>query len=539
MNECNHLDQVQPVKPGSVGCEECLKIGVPWVHLRMCLSCGKVGCCEDSKNTHALKHFQESGHPLVRSADLEEDWSWCYVDKTYVRVAYEPPPPAASESKISSASVVRSYLLISGLYTLSASLIWGINTLFLLDAGLDIFGVFIANGIFTGSMALFEIPTGVLADTRGRRTSFLLSVAVVLLGTLGYVGVAAAGGGLFWFGVMSVVLGLGFTFYSGAVEAWLVDALNATGYKGKLDKIFARSSAVSGAAMLVGTVAGGLLGTLNLSIPFIARAVLLAVVFIVAYFTMHDIGFEPKKKTIREFPAEMRKIAINSVAFGWQQREVRMLILAGLVVSAFTAWGWYAWQPYFLGLLGQDLPWAAGVIAALVALSMMIGNGLVEWFARFCGKRTTMILWALGIQATAAIGVGLVNDFYVAVGLYLVVTSTFGVLMPVRQAYLHQVIPSEQRATVLSFDSLVGSGGSMVGQGGLGYLARVRSISSGYVIGGLVSFLSLPAIFALRKMGQPADVIVGDPGKQSACAAQGLPSVTGIHANAPATAELG
>ena len=170
---------------------------------------------------------------------------------------------------------------------------------------------------------------------------------------------------------------------------------------------------------------------------------------------------------------------------------------------------------------------------------MMLGNGLVEWFARFCGKRTTMILWALGIQATAAIGVGLVNNFYVAVGLYLVVTSTFGVLMPVRQAYIHQVIPSAQRATVLSFDSLMGSGGSMVGQGGLGYISQVRSISSGYIIGGLISFLSLPAIFALRKMGQPADVIVGDPGKQSACAAQGLPSVTGIHATAPAPAEVG
>ena len=81
--------------------------------------------------------------------------------------------------------VIRSYLVISGLYTFSASLIWGVNTLFLLDAGLSIFGVFIANGVFAGSMALFEIPTGVLADTRGRRLSFLLSLVIVSVGTLG------------------------------------------------------------------------------------------------------------------------------------------------------------------------------------------------------------------------------------------------------------------------------------------------------------------------------------------------------------------
>ncbi|MFQ5931943.1 MAG: MFS transporter, partial [Nitrospiraceae bacterium] len=149
-----------------------------------------------------------------------------------------------------SAGVIRTYLVIAGLYTLSASLIWGVNTLFLLDAGLDIFGVFIVNAVFSGSGALFEIPTGVLADTRGRRTSFLLSVAVVLGGTLGYVGVAAAGGSLGLFCVMSVVLGLGYTFYSGAVEAWLVDGLKATGFTGQLDRVFARGTMVSAGAML-------------------------------------------------------------------------------------------------------------------------------------------------------------------------------------------------------------------------------------------------------------------------------------------------
>ena len=115
--------------------------------------------------------------------------------------------------------VIRTYLLIAGLYTLSASLIWGVNTLFLLDAGLDILEVFIANAVFTGSMALFEIPTGIVADTRGRRLSFLLSLVIVLAGTLCYVWVAASGGGLIYFIGASVILGLGYTFYSGAVEA--------------------------------------------------------------------------------------------------------------------------------------------------------------------------------------------------------------------------------------------------------------------------------------------------------------------------------
>src|ERR671914_119371 len=95
--------------------------------------------------------------------------------------------------------VVRTYLVITALFTLSASLIWGINTLFLLDAGLDIFEVFVANAAFTAAMALFEVPTGVVADTRGRRASFLLSESTLAIGTLAYVAVAAFGGGLILF----------------------------------------------------------------------------------------------------------------------------------------------------------------------------------------------------------------------------------------------------------------------------------------------------------------------------------------------------
>src|SRR6266508_6851880 len=88
------------------------------------------------------------------------------------------------------ASVVRAYLVISGLFTLSASVIWGVNTLFLLDSGLDIFQVFVANSAFTVGTILFEIPTGVVADTAGRRRSFLLSAATLMIGTLGYVAIS-------------------------------------------------------------------------------------------------------------------------------------------------------------------------------------------------------------------------------------------------------------------------------------------------------------------------------------------------------------
>src|SRR6266536_4218420 len=246
--------------------------------------------------------------------------------------------------------VIRGYLVISGLFTLSASLIWGINTLFLLDAGLSIFEVFVANAAFTAAMALFEIPTGVVADTRGRRASFLLSEATLALGTLAYVGVAAINGGLLLFCLAGVILGLGYTFYSGAVEAWLVDALKATGYQHELDGVFAKASIVASVAMIFGTVGGGLRGQVNLSLPYLARAALVLMAYAVGFKTMHEIGFTPRALQLQGVVGEMRKVGRTGITYGWRAPAVRLLVIESFVVWGFFSWAWYAWQPYFLEL---------------------------------------------------------------------------------------------------------------------------------------------------------------------------------------------
>jgi uncharacterized UBP type Zn finger protein len=81
MTKCSHLDRIRNVQPRTRGCEECLKTGDSWVHLRMCLTCGHVGCCDSSPNRHSTKHFQHTGHPVMRSAEPGEDWGWCFVDQ--------------------------------------------------------------------------------------------------------------------------------------------------------------------------------------------------------------------------------------------------------------------------------------------------------------------------------------------------------------------------------------------------------------------------------------------------------------------------
>ena len=132
-------------------------------------------------------------------------------------------------------SVQRTYLLLTLLTTLAASFIWGINTLFLLDAGLSNTEAFAANAFFTVGMVVFEVPTGVVADTRGRRFSFLLGAFTLLASTLLYLLMWQIEAPLWGWAIASITLGLGFTFFSGATEAWLVDALHATKLDGHLE----------------------------------------------------------------------------------------------------------------------------------------------------------------------------------------------------------------------------------------------------------------------------------------------------------------
>ncbi|HYZ83734.1 MAG TPA: UBP-type zinc finger domain-containing protein [Bryobacteraceae bacterium] len=82
MKHCTHTDQIRPVEPPAQRvCEECIKVGGRWVHLRQCLTCGHMGCCDSSPGKHATKHYQSSHHPIVRSMEPGERWAWCYVDE--------------------------------------------------------------------------------------------------------------------------------------------------------------------------------------------------------------------------------------------------------------------------------------------------------------------------------------------------------------------------------------------------------------------------------------------------------------------------
>src|SRR5918992_557946 len=268
-------------------------------------------------------------------------------------------------------TVQRTYLLLTLLTTLAASFIWGINTLFLLDAGLNNTEAFTANAFFAVGQLVFEVPTGVVADTRGRRFSFLLGAVTLLASTLLYLLMWQWHAPFWGWAVASILLGLGFTFFSGATEAWLVDALTSTGFTGDLESTFGRAQTVGGAAMLAGSVAGGVIAqATDLGVPYVLRAALLGVTFVIALRFMHDLGFAPKRGA--SAVAEVRSVVRGGIDGGFRNPPVRWLMLAAPFTVGVSFYAFYALQPYLLELYGDSSAFGiAGLAAAIIAGAQM------------------------------------------------------------------------------------------------------------------------------------------------------------------------
>ena len=405
------------------------------------------------------------------------------------------------------ASIQRIYLVLLLGNTLAASFIWGINTIFLLDAGLSNLEAFAANAFFTVGMVVFEVPTGIVADTVGRRASYLLGTITLTVTTLLYVLLWEMRAPFWEWAVVSMLLGLGFTFFSGAVEAWLVDALQATGFTGSLDSVFAKGQVVTGVAMLTGSVAGGYIAQVtSLGVPFLLRGAVLVVMFGLAFAVMRDVGFTPRRGG--RLTAEMRAIAGASVEHGWRVPAVKWIMLSSVFTGGVGFYAFYALQPYLLELVGRPEAYGiAGLVAAIIAGADIVGGVAAPWIRRLFHRRTSALL-AAEAAGTVTLGlIGAFEHFWVVLGLIVAWGLLASAALPIRRAYLNGLIPSAQRATILSFDSLLGSSGGVAVQPALGRAADVWGYATSYVLGAAISAFALPFIALSRRRNEPADTV--------------------------------
>jgi MFS family permease len=354
---------------------------------------------------------------------------------------------------------------------------------------------------------LFEVPTGVIADTRGRRFSFLLGAATLLASTLLYLVMWQVHAPLIGLAISSILLGLGFTFFSGATEAWLVDALAFSGFEGNLESVFGRAQTVGGAAMLVGSVAGGFVAqATDLGVPYLLRAVMLGVTLVVAWWAMHDLGFTPARGA--SAVSAVRTVVRGAVDGGLRNPPVRWMMLAAPFTAGVGIYAFYAFQPYLLQLYGDPRAYGvAGLAAAIVAGAQIVGGLMVSRVRRLFSRRTHALILGGALNVVLLALVGLTANFVLALVLLTAWCLVFAIEAPLRQAFVNGMIPSDQRATVLSFDALMGSAGGVVAQPALGRTADLFGYPASYVVAAGVSALAIPFAILARRENASSDPI--------------------------------
>ncbi|RZI53809.1 MAG: MFS transporter [Pseudomonas sp.] len=360
------------------------------------------------------------------------------------------------------------------------------------------FEAFLANAFFTIGQVLFEIPTGIVADRYGRRLSYLLGAGTLALATLLYLWMWQIHAPFYLWAFASLMIGLGFTFFSGANEAWLVDALTDAGFFSEgesLDAVFGRGQMIAGFAMLAGSVAGGYIAqATNLGVPYILRAGLLLANFVLAYFLMFDAGFtKPAKSGLLVSAAGLLKTSID---LGLRDRKLRWMMLTSPFMNGVMLYAMYAMQPYLLSLYKDPKAYGiAGLAAAIAAGAQIIGGFSVKYIARDASKSTLIIFVSVLAGSVLLVSMGFVNHFHSVLVLLTGWSLMISITTPMRLSYLNQRIDSSQRATLLSLDSVLGSAGSAIAQPAFGKIADVYGYPMSYVCSGLLQAGALPFIY--------------------------------------------
>ncbi|HZK51236.1 MAG TPA: MFS transporter, partial [Actinomycetota bacterium] len=242
----------------------------------------------------------------------------------------------------------------------------------------------------------------------------------------------------------------------------------------------------------------------GLGIPFVLRGFILVVMFAVAFRLMQDIGFTPEKGG-RPL-AEIRKVATASIDYGWRVPAVKWLMVEALFTGGVGIYGFYALQPYLLELYGDPQAYQiAGLVAAIVAGAQIVGGVAAPRIRRLFRRRTSALITTSASAVAALALIGVVESFWAVIALIVVWGLLFAASMPIRQTYINALIPSRQRATILSFDSLMESSGGVWAQPILGRAADVWGYAPSYLIGAGISLLAIPALVLSRKQNAPAD----------------------------------
>jgi MFS family permease len=374
------------------------------------------------------------------------------------------------------------YYVLSALFSCVVGFTATTYVNFLISKGLNLFEVNLVNTIFFVTLFLCEIPTGAFADVFGRKASFVVSCFLWGVGNLVYVFSDS-----FWhFALAEAICAVGATFSSGAFQAWLVDEIKHHGYEGKLDTIFARASYLKTAVLTVAAMIGAYIGSYNLGYPWILNTTFGFIVMVIAMITIRESYFERKPFSFREGLRAMRDTAKASIRYATNDSNVRfVLVLVCVMIFGVQALN-MQWAPFYTAHVGQaSLSWVWLGIAGF----SMLGAWLAPWILKHTKSEKKALVASRLVSGATLACLSFASPLAMSLAIFFLHEMARGTLNPIKDAFLHDNIPSQERATIISFESMAHHIGGAIGLVASGAAALKLGIPTTWMLSGSILVL--------------------------------------------------
>jgi len=386
------------------------------------------------------------------------------------------------------------YYLVVFLQNLAMSMMITSYVLFLYSKGLDPLQANLVNTVFMIGNFIFEVPTGVYADYFGRKKSIMLFFLVWTIGHFVYF----FSNSLSDFILAELIAALAITFITGALDAWLIDAIGEGEYVGKIDYVISQAQVYGKTAFIIGGLVGGYLATINLAIPFLAEGFISLLGFVFVWAYIQEDFVSPRSISFKTGFIDTKNIVKDSFAFIYKQSTVKWLIIIIMI-------SWFAFQPLNMfwsprfTKLGNVSTATMGWAWTVISLSIILGSYLVKRMVQLKQNYSKMAYITFLVMGLSVIFSGWLNLFLPALGFFVVHELGRGMEKPLMSAYLNRYIPSDKRATLLSFNGMLGRLGAAIGLIAFGFLAKYTNFNTTWIIGGFILLTTIPIFFHLKK----------------------------------------
>lgn len=372
---------------------------------------------------------------------------------------------------------IRQYYLLAALVRAGLGLVAAVYATYLLKHGLNLFEINLVNLVFFVAIFLLEMPTGAFADVYGRKASFVLSCIC-----WGACGLVYSQSTTVWGFIAAELFGaLGLTLSSGAFTAWFVDALRYHGYGDPIEPLFARGEQIAAVSGLTGALAGAVMADYYLPLPYVVQGALLLGIAVLAHVSMREDYFERKPASLKECGKLLAGTIRASAAYGLHNANVRFLMVTGFGLYAAVMAANMQWQPHFSAWLPtQSL---LGLVWIGMTTALMAGAQCAYPLLRRLGSRKALLVCHITTGAGITVTV-LAGAFAPSIAAFMLHELGRGAIRPVHDAYLHKSVPSTERATISSFESLSRHLGGALGLVASGALAHWGSIPLAWVVSG-------------------------------------------------------